>query len=99
MRKSRKILGVARLRFSQDFPRVRVLLVFALMLLYVAAVLKPMRAYGEWAGCGVSPSAFVFMVNEYLCQLVFAGGTFLGRAGQGRFQPCRPVHPDGPALV
>jgi dihydropyrimidinase len=32
-------------------------------------------------------------------QLVFAGGTFLGRAGQGRFQPCRPVRPDGPALV
>lgn len=32
-------------------------------------------------------------------QLVFAGGAFLGRAGQGRFQPCRPVHPDGPALV
>ncbi len=48
-----------------------------MMLLYVAASLKPMREYGLWAGCGVSPAIFVFLVNEQLCQLVLAGGALV----------------------
>ncbi|MBE5772329.1 MAG: hypothetical protein E7337_00160 [Clostridiales bacterium] len=77
MRRISKVLGLLRIRLLQDFLSFRVLLVFALMALYVAAALKPMREFGDWAGCGVAPGIFVFLVDEHICQLVLCGAALV----------------------
>lgn len=74
MRRMTKTLNIVRVRFLEDFPRPRTILVFSMMLLYVAATIIPVREYGLWAKCGVAPGVFACMVDEQLCQMVFAGG-------------------------
>ena len=77
MNKLKKVIGTLRIRLLQDFFVFRILLTFALMALYVAAALKPIRDFGVLAGCGVAPGIFVFMVDEHLCQLVFCGASLV----------------------
>lgn len=67
----RKGFRVFCFQLKQELVQVRVLVLFLVLAVFVCSYLEPVAGMARAVGEKVSPWAFVHLMNDYICQIVF----------------------------
>lgn len=67
-----KGLRVFFYQIKQEMLQIRVLLLFMILAIFICSYLAPVADFSKAAGERITPWAFPHLINDYICQIVFA---------------------------
>lgn len=70
----RKVFRVFIAQFRQEIFSSRTIVIFLIMGIYIYSILEPISAMVDEIGIYAAPTAFVHIMNDYICQIILTIG-------------------------